>query len=141
MEHLQDMSFKARIYRFLSTPFILGLAIPILILDLLIEIYHRICFFLYGIEYVKRNNYVRVWDRGKLGYLNPLQKIFCVYCGYVNGVFPYWSEIASRTERYWCGIKHKMDGNMKLRESHKTFAEYNDVNEFHTKYKNCKLNA
>ena len=85
MEHLRDRSFKSWFLRALSTPFIFGVAIPIIILDIIIEIYHRVSFYLYGIEYVKRKEYIKVIDRAKLRYLSPLQKVFCMYCGYVNG--------------------------------------------------------
>lgn len=75
------------------------------ILEIFGEMYHRICFPLYGLPYVKRSEYI-VIDRHKLQYLNWFQKIACVYCGYVNGIFRYASAIAGQTERYWCGIIH-----------------------------------
>lgn len=40
-----------------------------------------------------------------MDYLNTVQKIHCIYCTYVNGLFAYALEIAGRTERYWCPIK------------------------------------
>ena len=30
----------------------------------------------------------------------------CTYCSYGNGLLAYACETASRTERYWCPIKH-----------------------------------
>jgi hypothetical protein len=47
-----------------------------------------------------------VIDRQHLAYLNPLEKLNCVYCGYANGVIALAREIGSRTEEYWCPIKH-----------------------------------
>ncbi|MBT5764073.1 MAG: hypothetical protein HOI59_09435, partial [Nitrospina sp.] len=41
-----------------------------------------------------------------LSYLNGLEKMNCVYCGYFNGLIGYVQEIAARTEQYWCPIKH-----------------------------------
>jgi hypothetical protein len=89
----------------LVSPFIYGLIIPLVLLDLFVGIYQTICFPVYGIEKAKRADFV-VIDRHKLAYLNPLEKLNCVYCGYGNGVLSYAREIASRTEFYWCPIKH-----------------------------------
>jgi hypothetical protein len=47
-----------------------------------------------------------VIDRHRLGYLNAIEKLNCVYCGSANGVFAYVREIAGRTEQYWCPIRH-----------------------------------
>jgi hypothetical protein len=46
-----------------------------------------------------------VVDRHKLGYLNAIEKVHCVYCSYANGAIAYIREIAARTEQY-CPIKH-----------------------------------
>ena len=138
MEHLRDRSFKSWFLRALSTPFIFGVAIPIIILDIIIEIYHRVSFYLYGIEYVKRKEYIKVIDRAKLRYLSPLQKVFCMYCGYVNGVFAFWVEIGLRSQKYWCGIKHEKDPEFKGPKITHEFAEYGDEEDFNRRYK-CKL--
>ena len=90
---------------FFVMPIITSVLIPMVIMDIWMEIYHRICFPLCGIKYVKRSNYILI-DRHKLKYLNIFEKIYCVYCGYGNGVVRYWSEIAAETEYYWCGIQH-----------------------------------
>lgn len=50
-----------------------------------------------------------ILDRHKLPYLNGPQKLNCLYCGYANGVLAYAREISSRTEQYWCPIKHASD--------------------------------
>ncbi|MEQ9694699.1 hypothetical protein [Shimia sp. SDUM112013] len=89
----------------LTAPVIYALIIPFLILDLFVTVYHAICFPVYGIPKVRRRDHVRI-DRHHLAYLNALQKLNCVYCGYCNGVVSYVREIASRTEAYWCPIKH-----------------------------------
>lgn len=41
-----------------------------------------------------------------LSYLNAIEKLNCVYCGYGNGVIAYGREIIARTEQFWCPIKH-----------------------------------
>ena len=63
-------------------------------IDLLLEIYHRICFLLYKLPYVKRSTYIKI-DRQKLSYLNWLEKLNCMYCSYANGLFHYASIIAA----------------------------------------------
>lgn len=105
----------------ISAPFIYGLFIPVVIFDLSITIYHQICFRLYGIPLVKRSKYI-VIDRHRLAYLNMVEKINCIYCEYVNGLIAYSREIASRTEQYWCPIKHAH----KMIDSHKRYANFID---------------
>ena len=89
----------------LTAPVIYALIVPFVILDLFVTIYHAICFPVYGIPKVKRRDHIRI-DRHHLAYLNGVQKLNCVYCGYCNGVISYVREIAGRTEAYWCPIKH-----------------------------------
>jgi len=110
------------------------LIIPLFILDLWSEIYHRSCFPLYGFKYLNRSNYIKI-DRYKLKYLNFWQKCYCVYCGYANGLVNYWVKMAAETERYWCGIKHQSDGQFIQPEHHKDFADYNNEEDFIKKYK------
>jgi hypothetical protein len=74
-------------------------------LDLAVAIYQAICFPIYGIPKVRRADYL-IFDRGRLGYLNPIEKLGCVYCSYANGLLSYVTEIAARTEQYFCPIKH-----------------------------------
>jgi len=104
----------------LTAPFIFGAVVPIAILDLFIEIYHRFCFPFYRIPYVKRKNYVKV-DRHKLSYLRLGQKINCIYCGYANGVMQYWVKILGETEKYFCSIQHEKDPDFIQPEHHKEF--------------------
>lgn len=89
----------------LSGPFIYGLVIPLLIFDISLSVYQSICFRLYGVPLVKRSNYI-IFDHRHLAYLNLFEKINCLYCSYASGVINYAREIASRTEQYWCPIKH-----------------------------------
>jgi len=88
----------------LSMPFIYGMIIPGIILDLFLSIYHAVAFRLYRIPRVRRSDYI-MYDRKFLSYLNIIQKINCLYCSYLNGLFGYAVEIAARTERYWCPVK------------------------------------
>lgn len=113
------------IWHLLSMPVIYSMIIPLVILDIWIEIYHRICFACYSIPYVKRGKYIRI-DRHKLQYLKLMEKFNCMYCGYANGLLHYSSVIAAETEKYWCGIKHKQDGEFCEPEHHKDFIPYGD---------------
>lgn len=109
-----------------SFPFIWGMLIPFLIIDILFELYHRICFPLYGIPLVKRSAYIRIVDRAKLPYLTWLERIGCAYCGYVNGWLHYASVIAGKTESYWCAIAHLEDRGYVPTKHEKMFAKYGD---------------
>lgn len=89
----------------LTAPVIYALILPFALLDICVTLYQRICFPAYGIPRVRRRDYLRI-DRHQLDYLGPLQKLNCVYCGYINGLIAYTAEIAGRTEAFWCPIKH-----------------------------------
>lgn len=112
-----------------SAPFIYAVFFPVVLLDIFMEIYHRICFPLYGIPYVRRSQYIKI-DRHRLSYLSLMEKINCAYCGYVNGFFHYGSQIAAETEKYWCGIKHAKDPSFIPPEHHKEFIAYGDEEEY-----------
>jgi|SRR3989338_2619770 len=120
-----------RIYS--SAPVIYMMIIPIIILDLFITIYHAICFPLYGISKIKRNNYIKI-DRHMLSYLGFVDKIHCIYCGYANGLINYAQKIAGETEKYWCPIKHKKTKKFQEPEHHKKFISYGNKKEFENKF-------
>lgn len=113
----------------LSAPIIYMAVFPVALLDLFMELYQHTCFPLYGIEKVKRKDYIKI-DRHKLQYLNWLQKINCAYCGYVNGVLMYDKEIAGRTEAYWCSITHQKRAGFHAPPNHKDFIPYGDQKAF-----------
>lgn len=89
----------------LTAPVIYALIVPLVLLDLCVTLYQAVCFPVYGIKKVRRSDYLAI-DRHQLAYLNWLQKLNCVYCGYANGVIGYVREIGARTEEHWCPIKH-----------------------------------
>jgi hypothetical protein len=112
---LRDAQRKLRLglYRFLreaspqtylTAPFIYALIVPLGLLDLAITAYQWVCFPAYGIPRVRRGAYLAL-DR-RPTFLNAIEKMNCQYCGYANGVLAYAREIASRTEQYWCPLKH-----------------------------------
>jgi hypothetical protein len=91
----------------LTAPVIYSMILPLALVDLFATVYQRICFPIYGIHRVPRSRYI-VLDRHRLGYLNAIEKLNCLYCGYANGVLAYVREIASGTEQYFCPIKHAL---------------------------------
>ncbi len=109
--------------------------IPLVFLDIVAEIYHRLGFRLCKMPLVKRSAYIKI-DRHKLQYLNFLQKLGCVYCGYANGLLAYLVEIAARTERYWCAIRHKPSPGFIEPAHHRGFAEYGNEDEFRKIFRN-----
>ncbi|MDD1621877.1 MAG: hypothetical protein LUQ11_10395, partial [Methylococcaceae bacterium] len=104
-KRLYSYIIDAPVKHILSAPFIWSCVIPVLLLDAVISLYQRICFPIYGIPKVNRQDYI-VFDRNYLNYLNLIEKINCAYCSYVNGLIAYVQEIAARTEQFWCPIKH-----------------------------------
>ncbi len=88
-----------------SAPVIYLMIVPFVVLDLSISIYQHLCFPLYRIAKIRRRDYI-VIDRHQLSYLNSIEKLNCIYCGYVSGLLAFSREIVSRTEQYWCPIKH-----------------------------------
>lgn len=113
-----------------SAPFIYAVLVPLVILDILIELYHRVCFPLYGLPLVERGKYIRL-DRHLLPYLRWWERVNCTYCGYANGLLRYASAIASQTERYWCSIQHeKIRGRIAEMRYQKDFLPYGDQGAF-----------
>lgn len=123
------MDFKlrpqAKLQHLISAPLIYFQIVPAVFLDISLEIYHRMCFPLYGLPYVDRSKYIRI-DRHKLSYLSGIEKLNCVYCGYVNGLYAYAVQVAGETERYWCGIMHEKKKGYVPPKHHKNFVAYND---------------
>ena len=112
----------------LTTPVIWFCMIPIAFTDLVMSIYQFICFPIYGIPKVKRSDYIKL-DRRHLSYLNWAEKLNCEYCGYANGVLACATEIAARTEQYWCPIKHAL--RMKSMHSrYRFFFDYGDAEHY-----------
>jgi hypothetical protein len=89
----------------LTAPVIYSLIVPIALLDLGVMLFQAICFPVYRIPKVRRRDYL-VFDRHHLAYLNIIEKFNCAYCSYANGAIAFVREVASRTEIYWCPIKH-----------------------------------
>lgn len=122
-----------RVGQLLSIPFIYGMIVPSVFLDLCIEVYHRVCFPLYGLPYVPRSRYIHL-DRAKLHYLEPIDRVNCAYCGYVNGLFAYSVAIAGETEKYWCAIRHPQGAARHVPAHHETFVPYGDERAYRERF-------
>lgn len=122
---------EARPMFVLTAPIIYSVIMPLVLLDLFVTLYQTICFPVYRVEKVRRADYISI-DRRHLAYLNGLEKLNCVYCGYGNGLLAYASEIAARTEAHWCPIKHA--ARMKGTHGHyPAFLDYGDAEGFKQK--------
>lgn len=115
---------NAAILNILTAPFIWFCILPAVFLDISVSLYQVICFPVYKIPKVRRNDYI-VADRHALSYLNIIEKTNCLYCGYFNGLIAYVQEIAARTEQYWCPIKHARKVSY-IHSRYKYFLEYGD---------------
>ncbi|MBT8448589.1 MAG: hypothetical protein KJO69_02810 [Gammaproteobacteria bacterium] len=119
---------SARVGHILIAPVIYSLFFPLILLDIMVTLYQHIGFRVYGIQRVKRSDYI-VIDRQHLAYLNLIEKINCSYCGYANGLIEYTREVGARTEQYWCPIKH----SRRTPEPHQlagNFVDYGDADEY-----------
>ena len=112
----------------LTAPIVWMCLLPFVLLDVATLIFQAICFPIYGIPRVRRRDYILI-DRHQLSYLNVIEKINCIYCSYANGLLAYITEIAARTEQYWCPIKHALKINsMHSRYGH--FFDYGDAEDY-----------
>jgi len=115
----------------LTAPVIYSLIIPIALLDLSVMVYQAICFPVYRIPKVRRRDYL-VFDRHHLAYLNVIEKFNCAYCSYANGAIAFIREVASRTEVYWCPIKHARRV-LGPHPHYQGFADFGDAEGFRTR--------
>lgn len=122
---------EARILNILTAPVIWACLFPAVLMDLTLTMFQAICFPVYGIPKVKRSDYI-VLDRIYLAYLNPIEKMNCLYCGYFNGVAAYVREIGARTEQYWCPIKHARKQKA-VHSRYKNFFHYGDAETYRAK--------
>ena len=122
---------RARLSVVVTAPFIYALIVPFALLDLFVSLYQAVCFPVYGIPKVRRADHIII-DRHMLAYLNGLQKLNCVYCGYANGLISYVREIAGRTEAHWCPIKHAR-GVADPHPHYDAFCDFGDAEGFRAK--------
>jgi len=126
------MLLHSKLRHWLSMPFIYGMFVVIVILDITLSIYQKVAFRLYKIPLVKRKDYI-IFDRHILPYLNFVEKVNCLYCSYANGIFAYAVEIGGRTEKYRCPIKHAKKESWNHKRE-KDFSDYGDAEGFREKF-------
>ena len=114
-----------------SSPIIYMMVIPAVLLDVTLFIYQQVIFKIYKFKLVKRSDYI-LYDRQYLGYLNPIEKLNCMYCSYFNGLMHYAVAIGSRTELYFCPIKHAKK-IVYEHEYYNDFLAYGDEDKYQTK--------
>jgi hypothetical protein len=122
---------KDRPQNLITAPFIYGLVIPLVFLDMAVTLYQAVCFPIYRIKKVNRQDYISM-DRQHLEYLNVFERFHCDYCGYANGLLAYVTEIAARTEQYFCPIKHA-HSIIGTSRRYERFLGYGDADGYHAK--------
>lgn len=105
----------------ITAPVIYSMVVPLVLLDLSVTLYQLLCFPLYRIQRVRRQDYM-AFDRRHLAYLNVIEKFHCTYCSYGNGLAAYVREIIARTEQYWCPIRHAR----RLLQTHSHYSQFTD---------------
>jgi hypothetical protein len=130
---------EAPLSNILSAPIIYMMIIPAVLLDIFLFIYVKVIFGVYGFPSIKRGDYI-VFDRQYLGYLNPLEKLNCVYCSYFNGLINYTAAVAARTELYFCPIRHAKKIAY-VHEHYYEFLPYGDANAFKKSLNKCRDRA
>ncbi len=124
VEKIHRYLYHSSALNILTAPVIWFCLIPTVFMDIAVTIYQTVCFPVYGIPKVRRSDYVIV-DRNYLGYLNFIEKLNCMYCGYFNGVVAYFQEVGARTEQHWCPIKHARKLKV-VHSRYKNFLDYGD---------------
>lgn len=119
---------NGRLAVILSAPLLYICAIPFALTDLFASLYQAVCFPIYGIPKVRRREYF-LYDRGRLRYLNLLERLNCLYCSYANGLFAYLTEIAGRTEQRWCPVEHRRTPRS-VHSRYGKFLPYGDAEEY-----------
>jgi hypothetical protein len=136
-ERLASFLARTRPLVVLTAPVIYLLIVPLALLDAFVMLYQAVCFPVYGIPKVRRREHIVV-DRQHLAYLNGLQKLNCVYCGYANGLVSFVREVAARTEAHWCPIKH----SRRVAEPHSryvNFVDFGDERDFQQRVADQRL--
>ncbi len=123
--------FSARPLVLVTSPVAYIMVLPLVLLDASFTVYQHICFRVYNVPRVRRRNFI-VIDRHQLAYLNNIEKLNCVYCGYANGMIAYVEEIIARTEQYWCPIKHAQRV-LGAHDHYRDFLDYGDAENYQSK--------
>jgi len=107
-----------------AAPVNCSLIIPLALLNVFVAVYQTACFPVCGTPRVRRSDYM-VFDRAQLAYLNAIEKLNCMYCSYAIRVFAPVRQVASRTQKSWCPIKHARRV-LGVHGRYSRFADYGD---------------
>ena len=118
----------AKLKHILTAPVIWLCIFPAIFMDVVVSFFQYTCFPIYGIPVVRRSAYIII-GRQLLKYLNIIEKLNCVYCGYFNGLMAYAQEVAARCEQYWCPIKHARTPAT-THSRYFTFTDFGDAEDF-----------
>jgi len=106
---------------------LIGLPVFVLI-NLYIQIYQNICFPAYGIQRVKQGEYL-IFNESQLSGLDLIE---CICYFYAVGMLRFSLEVTSRTESFWCPIKHLRRLTIEYHDKYSKFADYGDEEAFKT---------
>jgi len=120
-----DYVYESGTMKILTIPIIWSAVLPAAFMDLVVNVYQLVCFPIYGIPRVRRGEYV-IMDRHVLSYLNWIEKLNCSYCSYFNGLIAFVTEVAARTEQYWCPVRHARPLKS-IHSRYRHFFEYGDA--------------
>lgn len=136
MKNLLSWLAEVPLLHFIVAPLVYAMVIPAMFLDLALFLYQQVVFRVFNFKRIKRSDYI-VFDRHYLGYLNVIEKLNCIYCSYFNGLTQYASAIASRTELYFCPIKH---AKKVIAQHHyyEEFLSYGDEEDYQEKLKSLR---
>lgn len=136
VKSLKNYIINAPLRHILVAPVIWSLILPAIFLDIMVSIYQLVCFPVYNIPKVKRSDHIVV-DRHFLKYLNLIEKINCLYCGYFIGLISFVQEISARTEQYWCPIKHARNLTS-VHSRYKNFIDYGNAEEYRENFQKVR---
>lgn len=132
LNYLKDVPF----FHLISSPLIYLMILPAIIFDVMLFFYQQVIFRIYKFEFIKRSEFI-IFDRHYLAYLNPIEKLNCLYCSYFNGLMHYAAEISAKTELYFCPIKHAKKIAYKHQYYHQ-FLTYGDEHDFQEKFQELR---
>ena len=139
MQNLLSWFREVPLSHLLSAPLIYAMIIPAVLIDIILFVYMQVIFRVYKFKFIKRSDYM-LFDHHYLGYLNPIEKLNCLYCSYFNGLMLYASAIAGRTELYFCPIKHAKKV-VSQHEYYNEFLSYGDEDDYQKKLKDLRENS
>lgn len=84
---------------------ILGMIVPLVLIDLSFRLYQAVYFRINEIPLVPRRDFIAI-DRSNLAKLTWMQRFSCGYCDYANGLVLWIAAVVKTTEIYSCAIRH-----------------------------------